>query len=266
MSDYALVLSDVEVARYQLMAEIAHRSEANQWATIGIAEGATVADVGCGPGAVATVLAGLVGPTGRVWAVDQDARAVATAEQLAARLGLTNMHCQVGQADGTGLAPGIADVAVMRHVLAHNGGREQAIVDHLATIVRPGGFVYLVDVEATGIRLRPAEPDLVDLSDRYYAFQTGRGNDMSVGLRLGDLVTTAGLELVEFGGHYDIIPMRPGFRPPSWAARDAMVDAGIATAGDLARWTAAFERADAAGGGGVTVFVPLFWAIGRRPR
>lgn len=264
MSDYALVLSDLEVERYRSMAELARQAESRQWAAIGIGPGATVADVGCGPGAVSTSVAGMVGPDGHVWAVDQDPHALATAAQLAAKLGLTNVRCQVGRADGTGLPSSAADVAMMRHVLAHNGGREQAIVDHLATLVRPGGFVYLVDVESQGVRLRPAEPDIVDLGDRYRAFQTQRGNDLSVGLRLDELLAAADLELVEFGGRYDIFG-QPGFRPPSWAARQMMVDAGCATSDDLARWAAAFERIDGARGDGLTFFVPVFWAIGCRP-
>lgn len=263
VSDYALALSAVEVERYHVMAEVARRSEARQWATIGIADGASVADVGCGPGAVSALVARLVGPAGQVWAVDREPQALATAAQLAAELGLTNLRCHAGGADATGLAPSAVDVVMMRHVLAHNGGREQVMVDHLATLVRPGGSVYLVDVESGGIRLQPPDPDLVDLGERYCAFQTARGNDLSVGLRLDELIQTAGLELVEFGGRYDIISIRPGFRPPSWAARQMMVDAGFATAEDLARWGAALERADSMGDG-MRIFVPVFWAIGRR--
>jgi ubiquinone/menaquinone biosynthesis C-methylase UbiE len=260
-SDYALALSEDEVERYRSMAERARHSESAQWAAIGIAPGATVADVGCGPGAVSTLVAQLVGPAGHVWAVDQDRLALATAEQLAARLGLTNVSFHAGRADSTSLPAAGAEVVMMRHVLAHNGGREQAIVDHLATLVRPGGFVYLVDVEAEGARVRPAEPDIVDISDRYRAFQAQRGNDLSVGLRLGELVAGAGLELVDFGGRYDIFS-QPGFRPPSWAARQMMVDAGCATPDDVARWGSAFERIDAESRD-LTYFVPMFWAIGR---
>jgi SAM-dependent methyltransferase len=264
MSDYALVLSDAEVERYRSMAELARQAESRQWAAIGIGQGATVADIGCGPGAVSSSVAGMVGPDGQVWAVDQDLNALATAEQLAARLRLTNVRCQVGRADCTGLPSSAADVVMMRHVLAHNGGHEQAIVDHLATLVRPGGFVYLVDVEAQGVRLRPAEPDIEDLGARYRAFQGQRGNDLSVGLRLDELLAAADLELVEFGGRYDIFS-QPAFQGPAWAARQMMVDAGFATPDDLARWAAAFDRIKAAGGDGLRFFVPVFWAIGRRP-
>lgn len=263
MNEYALALSDAEVARYQRMAENAFRHEAAQWAAAGIVEGAVVADVGCGPGAISTLTARLVGPGGLVWAVDQNAEAVATAEALAAKLGLANVHCRTGTATATGLDLGTFDVVVMRHVLAHNGGREQEIVDHLASLVKPGGCVYLVDVEHRALRARPSLADLDDMGERYWNFQTARGNDLSVGLRLGDLVTGAGLELVEHRGWYDIMPAAPGFRTPPWAARHAMVEAGFATQEDIDRWTEAWAMNDAAPERR-TVFVPLFSATGRR--
>jgi len=64
---------------------------------------------------------------------------------------------------------------MIRHVLAHNGGREEAIVGHAAALVRPGGSVYLVDVEASAIRTRPPEPDLDDLAARYVGEATRDG-------------------------------------------------------------------------------------------
>jgi hypothetical protein len=42
-----------------------------------------------------------------------------------ARAGLSNVETVVGDAAATGLAPGSLDVAMLRHVLSHNGGREQ---------------------------------------------------------------------------------------------------------------------------------------------
>ncbi len=87
--------------------------------------------------------------------MDQDAQAVATAEALAAQLGLDNVRCRVGVATAPGLEPGTCDVVVTRHVLAHNGGREQEIVDHLASLLKPGGHVYLVDEERHGSRALP---------------------------------------------------------------------------------------------------------------
>lgn len=263
-SDYVLTLSDAEVARYQWMAERAHDGEAAHWAAAGIQPGATVADVGCGPGATSAVLAALVGPGGQVWAVDQDEQAVAAATALAAKLGVDNVRCQVGAANATGLEPASVDVVMMRHVLAHNGGREQAIVDHLASLLKPGGCVYLVDILGPAMRFRSSQETWGDLSERYWEFQTARGNDMSIGLRLGELVTRAGLELVEHRGWYEINPAPPGLRPPAWVAREAMMAAGLVTQDDIDRWSAAFERLDR-GEIQVTLFIALFGAIGRRP-
>jgi SAM-dependent methyltransferase len=263
VTEYALRLSDVELDRYRSMAESAAQLEADLWTAAGVVEGATVADVGCGPGAVSIVLARIVGPSGRVVAVDRDPHAVDNARQAAAGAGLDNVSFRVGPADDTGVDPASVDVVMIRHVLAHNGGRESTIVAHAASLVRPGGFVYLADIEATALRLRPTSNDFADIDARYWEWHARQGNDVSVGLRLGELLVEAGLEDVAHHGRYQIGVAPVGRRPPSWAARDALVEAGLATADDVARWAAAFDHADATTR--PTVFLPLFFAFGRRP-
>lgn len=106
-------------------------------------------------------------------------------------------------------------------------------------------------------------PDLDDLSERYWSFQPARGNDVSIGLRLGELVIGAGLELVEHRGWFDIMAAGPGWRSPPWAARNAMVAEGFATQDDIDRWAAALKRNDASPQPR-TLFVPLLSATGRR--
>jgi hypothetical protein len=171
---------------------------------------------------------------------------------------------QQGRAEATGLAAGSRDVGMLRHVLAHNGGSEDVIVAHLATLLRPGGGMYLVDADLTAIRIIPEaeHPDLVELQERYLAFRAASGDDNAAGLRLAERLITAGLELVEFRGRYVIRGVSPGLRSPAWAAREAMVAAGMATAEDLRRWDRAFE---ATARRPPTFFAPMFTAIGRRP-
>ena len=264
MPDYALKLSEAELARYRYMAETARGMEGELWAKAGIAEGASVADVGCGPGAVSLVLAELVGPRGRVVAVDRDPSAVEAARAAAAVVGAGNVTIEVGEAHDTGISPSSVDVAMIRHVLAHNGGLEEAIVSHAASLVRPGGCVYLTDIDAGMFRLRPSDPDVDDLNQRYTQWHEQRGNDLSVGLRLGELLVAAGLEVLDFQGRYQIAEAPAAMRPPGWAARDALVAAGLAGAEDVARWEAAFARIDAAPTR-PTLFAPLFFAVGGRP-
>lgn len=259
---YVLRLSPEERTRYRFMAQAASAAEAGEWAAAGIGAGARVADVGCGPGAMLRVLAGVVGPDGRADGVDQDPEAVAAAAEEIT--GLAQASVREGLATASGLDPGAYDAVMCRHVLAHNGGKEAAIVAHLAALARPGGAVFLVDADLHAIRLHPEDPDIADLSDRYHEFHRVKGNDMTVGVKLGWLLEHAGLRVESFRGGGPILRVPPQLRPPSWAARQALVAAGMADADDLARWESAFQRADQ-----LTerpwMSVPTFVAVGRVP-
>jgi SAM-dependent methyltransferase len=212
---------------------------------------------------VLRLLAERVGPRGGAIGIDSDPAAVAMAAEEVA--GIAQARALVGRADATGLAPAGFDVVMCRHVLAHNGGQEQAIVAHLASLIPAGGSVYLVDIDATALRVTTSDPDVHDLQDRYLAFQRARGNDLSVGLRLGDLLTDAGLLVERYACRSPVLSLQPGMRPPSWAARTQMVTEGFATDIDLQRWDAAFARLDDAERR-PWLFPAAFVAIGRRQR
>lgn len=261
---YALRLSDDEVARYRMMAQRARENEADLWRRAGLARGARVADVGCGPGAMVAALTEVVGPAGSVVGVDADEQAVETAVALLAATGRTNAEVRVGRADDTGLPAGSFDVVVLRHVLAHNGGREHRIVEHLVRLVRPDGHVYLVDMDSAAVTVEPSTPALDDLRTRYLRWHAGRGNDLLVGRRLGRLARAAGLVVEEFRGWFEIAEQPPGLRGPAWAARDALVAAGLADTADVARWDRAFDRVDA-GLDRCEYMLPVFAAVCRRP-
>jgi SAM-dependent methyltransferase len=258
---YALELNDDELARYRLMAAIAASDEGDDWAAAGLRPGARVADVGCGPGAILEMLASIVGPAGTAVGVDADP--VAVAHAAAAVAPLAQASATVGAADQTGLAPGSFDVVMCRHVLAHNGPIESSIVEHLAALVTPGGSVYLLDVDGAGLAIYPLDADL-DVAERYRQFHAARGNDLRVGTRLGTLLEDAGLEVETYRSAARVMRVPPGMRGPQWAARDAMVAAGVATPDDLVRWDAAYDRMDRSARR-PWMFMPIYLAIGRRP-
>jgi FkbM family methyltransferase len=261
VTDYSLALSDSEIRRYTMMAERARSTEVQLWEIAGIVPGAVVADVGCGPAAMSVCMAKVVGPSGRVIGIEPDAAALSTAQQLIAQAGVENVEIRQGNATDSTLAPGSVDVAVMRLVLAHHQPAEQRMVDHLARLVRPGGSVYLVDVDGTAVRILDADPDMADLHQKYVQYQNAQGNDLQVGLRLGQLVARAGLKVVAHEGHYSIVTVPPGLHPPAWAARESMMAAGVATTEDVARWEKALERMDHSTVR-PTVFVSNFFAVG----
>jgi SAM-dependent methyltransferase len=247
---YALRLSDDELGRYRMMAERARAEEGDLWALAGLLPGARVADVGCGPGAMLVALAEVVGPSGNVVGVDADPAAVTAARSALAaarqRGAVASGTVQQGRAEATGLTLGSVDTVVLRHVLAHNGGVEQRIVDHLATLVRPGGHVYLLDVDLSTGTMNPTLPEAIELHTCYQRWHERQGNDPQVGRRLADFGKAAGLEVVAYRGWTVNGPAPRGMRGPAWAARDELVRAGLATAEDVARWDAAFAALDAA--------------------
>ncbi len=241
---YALRLSDDELARYRIMAERARAQEADLWELAGLTTGARVADVGCGPGAMLVTLADVVGPDGHVVGIDADEQAVEVARAVLAVADVTNAEVRPGRAEDTGLPAGSFDTVVLRHVLAHNGGAEQRIVDHLAQLVRPGGRVLLVDVDLTSVSVSPSLPDAEDLYARYARWHAEQGNDPRIGRRLAQLGRSTALEVEAFRGWFEIWDIPPGMRGPAWAAREAMARSGLATAEDLTRWAVAFDEID----------------------
>jgi SAM-dependent methyltransferase len=260
--EYTLQLSEPERARYRAMAQWAVEDEAHLWTSAGIVPGAVVADVGCGPGATLARLAEAVAPGGRADGVDGNTGTVAAAaEETAALEGVTT---RVGQADATGLEAGAYDVAMCRHVLAHNGGREAAIVEHLVALARPGGAVYLVDVDLTAFRQMPAADPALVLAERYADFHASRGNDPLVGLRMGHLLEAAGCTVERFQAIGRVVQLPVGVRPPWWAAREAMVASGLVTVDDVARTEAVLDRIDATGES-PWLALAAYVAIGRVP-
>ena len=238
---YALRLSEDELARYRLMAAQAREREGDLWERAGLRPGAKVADIGCGPGAMLAILAEAVAPGGHVVGVDSDRQAAAT-ELLA---GVPNAQVRHGRGDASGMPAGSFDVVVLRRVLAHNGGAETRIIDHLAGLLRPGGHALLLDIDAMGFSISPALPEVDELMRIYLRWHAERGNDLAAGRRLGELAEAAGLVVVADRDLSTTVETPPGMRGPAWAAREELVASGLASAADLRRWEAAWKQMDA---------------------
>ncbi len=111
-------------------------------------------------------------------------------------------------------------------------------------------------------RIDPPIADIADLTDRYVTYLRSVGRNPSAGPMMGSTLLGAGFELVGRDAVYPMPPPGRGVRPPAWAAREAMVDAGIATAEDVARWDRALTvHLDNA----VNFFVASHLIIGRTP-
>lgn len=238
-------LDEADLGRRRTMAERAAARELDLWAAAGIGPGASVLDLGCGPGAFLPTLCALVAPTGRVLGVDADRAAVARAEALVLR---DRLRTRIVQADAaaTGLRPGSFDVVFIRSVLVHNGPRVAAILAHVRELLGPRGRVVCAEPDLDGIDFGEHDVDR-ELQQRWVRLTRADGNDPTLGRddRLPRLLDEHGFEVVATQARLDRLSLD---HSPAWPARDRLVEHGLATADDVDRWGAALAARLAASG------------------
>lgn len=121
-----------------------------------VSPGDTAVDIGCGLGYFSIALAELVGPTGRVVAVDVQAQMVERARHRAERLGMANrIHFRVCATDHIGF-DGEADFVLAFWMLHEVSDPEQFLIE-VRSFLRPSGHLMI------------AEPRLHVSKTRFYA-------------------------------------------------------------------------------------------------
>ena len=114
---------------------------------LGLGEGHTLVDVGCGPGFLTFPAAEIVGPKGRVFAVDIEPKMLDLVRGQAADLGLTNITSVSSTGDNVAVADGTADFAVCALVLHYRPDFASRVVllGDIGRVLRPEGRLLIVD-------------------------------------------------------------------------------------------------------------------------
>lgn len=111
---------------------------------IGVKPGMVVGEVGARHGRIALPLARRVGPGGRVYANDIDAKALALLRARAEKEHLANLDTIVGRVDDPLFPKGSLDLAVMVWTY-HELSQPAALLKNLAAALKPGARVALVE-------------------------------------------------------------------------------------------------------------------------
>jgi SAM-dependent methyltransferase len=111
-----------------------------------IARGMRVADIGAGDGYYVARLSPLVGETGRVFGQDIMPDYLALLQRRVRRDGLANVQVVAGDPHDPRLPAASVDVALMIHMY-HEIAQPYALLWNLATAMRPGGTLVILDLE-----------------------------------------------------------------------------------------------------------------------
>ena len=114
-------------------------------ASMVLAPGMTVADVGAGDGQYSVVLARGVGPAGRVYATEVDPSDLDTIASRAKVEGLHNVRTVAGTQRDTGLPAGCCDAILLRMVY-HHFTDAAAMRRGLWNALKAGGRIVVIDV------------------------------------------------------------------------------------------------------------------------
>ena len=130
---------------------------------LNLVPGQTVADFGAGSGAYALAAAELVGPTGRVYAVEIQSGLLEVIKRAAIERGLNNLELVWGdieRAGGAGLADNLVDVVIVSNVLNQAKSRYTLALE-VKRLLKPGGRVAVIEWSGSFGGLGPTPADIV---------------------------------------------------------------------------------------------------------
>jgi ubiquinone/menaquinone biosynthesis C-methylase UbiE len=203
--DYVLGTHDAEIARLRLQHRVWRPRMLDAWRRAGITQGQTVIDVGCGPGYATTDLAEIVGPQGRVIAVERSARFLDALKDGAKRNGLENITAIEADITESPIGERIADAAWCRWVFSWLTNPELGVAN-IARALKPSGiaiFHEYLDYATWGLAPRSQAFSALVQAIIDSVTKTGANIDSAVGLphQLED----AGFEIVALKPIVDIV-------------------------------------------------------------
>lgn len=124
---------------------------------VGLQNGFTVLDYGCGPGSHILPLEHLIGKSGKIYALDIHLLAVESVKSLVAREGLTNVETILSDCQ-TGLPDGSIDVVLFYDIL-HALNEPHKVLAELHRVLKPVGILSVADHHMKGSSIAEAVTD-----------------------------------------------------------------------------------------------------------
>ena len=215
-NEYVLGTHDEELVRLGFQHRVWGAQAYALWERAGFGSGHTILDVGCGPGFATFDLARLVGPRGRVIAVDASARFLDHLQKQLAAQAVTNVETSLLDVEQLKLTPTSIDGAYARWVLCFVRN-PRSVVAAVADALRPGGAFAVQDYfDYHAMTLAPRSAIFTRVIDAVEASWRAHGGDPDLVSRLPEIMGGCGLHVREIQPTLRVA--RPGSTLWQWPA------------------------------------------------
>ncbi len=220
--DYVLGTNDEEIARLQLQHEVWRPQVLDVWRRAGFGSGQTILDVGCGSGNASLDLAALVGPSGRIIAIDKSRRLLDIVDARARAADLANISAYECDLDRDPLPSVVADGVWDRWAMSFTT-RPQDLIARVHERLRPGGVFVMHEYFDYGAwRTAPPSPEIEMFVRTVMEAWRQSGGEPDLGLQLPVWFDALGFEVQE------VRPIVEAAAPgePKWRWLAAFIESG----------------------------------------
>ncbi|HEY6952527.1 MAG TPA: methyltransferase domain-containing protein [Bacteroidota bacterium] len=231
--EYVLGTHDDEITRLGLQHRVWRPRALDAWRRAGFTSGQTILDIGCGPGYASLDLAEIVGPAGKVVAIDKSRRFLDALGSTQRQRGLTNIVTNELDLDSAILPAIKADGAWARWIFAFVR-HPRELLARAAKLLNPGGvFVIHEYIDYSTWRLAPGLPALEEYVQAVMESWRADGGEPDIGRELPSWLNELGFELKTLNPIVDIVPASNYV----WQWPKAFIEVGIQRLVDLGRMT-----------------------------
>lgn len=182
--------------RLNTLSEVLYPYTKSLFENNGITKGMRFLDAGCGGGNVSVMASQMVGPAGKVAAIDFDKQIIALNQQEAIENNITNLQYKAMSIYDIEFNNEF-DIAYCRFLLSHLTEPQKAL-QKLVAGVKPGGRIIAEDVHFSGHFCYPANAAFEQYVALYSLAARKRGHNPEIGPELVTLFRSAGIEEIGF--------------------------------------------------------------------
>jgi SAM-dependent methyltransferase len=204
--EYILGTHDEEITRLGLQHRVWRPRAMDAWRRAGFTQGQTIIDLGCGPGYAAIDLSEIVGPGGRVVAVDRSRRFLDHCLAMSVQRGLNNVTAIEADLESGDYDAENADGVWGRWIFAFVKSPEKLLKKTLGKIRRGGSIVLHEYFDYSTWRVAPRSEEVEEFVATVMKSWRASGGEPDIGLQIPGWLRENGFSIREIRPIVDIVP------------------------------------------------------------